>query len=46
MYPLIQDPEITWIERTGHPSWMQERDEDGDEDDFLYNDDEEDYCDE
>lgn len=20
-------PEITWIERTGYPSWMQEKDE-------------------
>ena len=23
----IEDPEITWIERTGYPSWMQETDE-------------------
>lgn len=38
MYPLIQDPEIDWIERTGYPSWMQERDEDGNEDD-AYDDD-------
>lgn len=35
MYPLIQDPEIDWVERTGYPSWMQERDEDGDEDDYC-----------
>lgn len=35
MYPMIQDPEIDWIERTGYPSWMQERDEDGDEDDYF-----------
>lgn len=27
MYPVIQDPEIDWIERTGYPSWMQEEDE-------------------
>ena len=23
MYPMLQDPEIGWIERTGYPSWMQ-----------------------
>ena len=40
MYPLLEDPEIGWIERTGYPSWMQEHDEDGDEDDFLNDDDE------
>lgn len=22
---IIQHPEITWIEETGYPSWMQER---------------------
>jgi hypothetical protein len=37
MYPILEDPEIGWIERTGYPSWMQEtevlNDED-DEDDF------------
>lgn len=40
MYPMLEHPEIGWIERTGFPSWMQERDEDGDEDDFLNDDDE------
>ena len=33
---MIEHPEIGWIERTGYPSWMQERDwedEDEDEDD-------------
>ena len=24
---MLQHPEITWIEETGYPSWMQERDE-------------------
>ena len=24
---MIEHPEITWIERTGYPSWMQEDDE-------------------
>ena len=33
MYKDLQHPEITNIERTGHPSWMQEGDEpEGDED--------------
>ena len=22
---MIEHPEITWTERTGYPSWMQER---------------------
>lgn len=47
MYPMLEHPEIGWIERTGYPSWMQDRDEDGDEDDFRDDDDElEDYYDE
>lgn len=25
---ILQHPEITWIEETGYPSWMQEGDED------------------
>ena len=31
---MLQHPEIDWIERTGHPSWMQEdvHDEEYDED--------------
>lgn len=29
----LEHPEISWIERTGYPSWMQgEIDEEGDED--------------
>ena len=27
MYPLIDHPEVEWIERTGYPSDMQEGDE-------------------
>ena len=27
----MQHPEITWIERTGYPSWMQGYDESDDE---------------
>lgn len=41
MYPMLEHPEIGWIERTGYPSWMQEEDEDD------FRDDEEDleeYC--
>ena len=29
---MLQHPEIDWIERTGYPSWMQERDYEEDED--------------
>ena len=32
MYPMIEDPEIGHIQRTGYPSWMQEEAEDFDED--------------
>lgn len=29
---MLEHPEITWIERTGYPSWMQEtRQESGDD---------------
>ena len=32
MYPMLEHPEIGWIERTGYPSWMQpKRDPDVDE---------------
>jgi hypothetical protein len=24
---MIEHPEITWIERTGYPSWLQEHDD-------------------
>ena len=43
----LEHPEIGWIERTGYPSWLQDRDEDGAEDDFEYPDldDADDYCD-
>jgi hypothetical protein len=44
MKEMLEHPEITWIERTGYPSWMQERDEDGDEDNVHDDDDDlEDY---
>ena len=32
-FDVPDHPEISWIERTGYPSWMQET-EDLDEDDF------------
>lgn len=32
----IEHPEIGWIERTGYPSWMQERDEYEEDEDALY----------
>ena len=38
MYPMLEHPEIGWLERTGYPSWMQESDEDGDEDDYYEED--------
>ena len=25
---ILEHPEITWIERTGYPSWLQPREED------------------
>lgn len=33
---VIEHPEITWIERTGYPSWMQDTgdEDDGDEEDL------------
>ena len=34
MYLELQHPEITWIERTGYPSWMQD---DVDDDDGRLN---------
>ena len=38
MYPMLEHPEIAWIERTGYPSWMQPKkdldvDEEEDDDD-------------
>lgn len=33
MLPMLEHPEIGWIERTGYPSWMnRKRDLDVDED--------------
>jgi hypothetical protein len=31
MYRGLEHPEITWIERTGYPSWMQNEDEEPEE---------------
>lgn len=31
MYPMLEHPEIGWIERTGYPSWMQEDDREEEE---------------
>lgn len=44
---MLEHPEIAWIERTGYPSWLQEKEEPEDDDDFEepewgYDDDEED----
>lgn len=36
MYRDLEHPEITWIERTGYPSWMQEGDDPEDDEDALY----------
>ena len=34
---MLQHPEIDWIERSGYPSWMQERDpEEEYDEDALY----------
>lgn len=43
MYRDLEHPEITWIERTGYPSWMQENDLDVDDEEYD-DDDSEDYC--
>ena len=32
MYQIPDHPEIQWIENTGYPSWMQEDEEGGEED--------------
>lgn len=44
MIPILEHPEIGWIERTGYPSWMQETDEDGDEDDWYDEDEDLEDC--
>lgn len=33
---MLQHPEIDWIERTGYPSWMQEREDPEVDEDALY----------
>lgn len=43
MRHLSDHPEIEWALRTGYPSWMQEPDEDGDEDEYFDDDDQEEY---
>ena len=43
MYRDLEHPEIGWVERTGYPSWMQERDLDVDDDEYD-DEDPEDYC--
>ena len=40
MYPMLEHPEIAWIERTGYPSWMQPK-KDLDVDEEEEDDDEE-----
>lgn len=42
---IPEHPEIEWALNTGYPSWAQELDEDGDEDDWEDEDDLEDYYD-
>lgn len=47
MYHMLEHPDISSALRTGYPSWIRDRDEDGDEEDYRDDDDElEDYCDE
>lgn len=41
MYPMLEHPEIGWIERTGYPSWMQAKNDLDVDDDDEYKDDEE-----
>lgn len=33
---MLEHPEIGWIERTGYPSWMQEREPEEYDEDALY----------
>lgn len=33
---MLEHPEIGWIERTGYPSWMQERDDPEFDEDAAY----------
>ena len=36
MYRGLEHPEITWIERTGYPSWMQEGEDQEIDEDSLF----------
>lgn len=36
MFNDLEHPEIGWIERTGYPSWMQEREESEPDEDEAY----------
>lgn len=36
MYPMLEHPEIGWIEETGYPSDMQEDDREEYDEDALY----------
>ena len=44
MYPMLEHPEITHIERTGYPSWIKDRDIDVDDDYDDEYEEEEDCC--
>lgn len=33
---ILEHPEIAWIERTGYPSWLQERDDWEEDEDRAY----------
>ena len=33
---MLEHPEIGWIERTGYPSWMQEKEDYDVDEDALY----------
>ena len=36
MHEMLEHPEIGWALRTGHPSWMQEDDQEEYDEDALY----------
>ena len=36
MYPMLEHPEITCALRTGYPSWMQEEEKEGCDEDAIY----------
>lgn len=40
MYLMLEHPEIGHIERTGYPSWIHDRDPDGDDDEEDYDEEE------